>query len=136
MPKFTRTLRVAVLEAAIPAECPQCITDVHTAAASLGLFASTGIRRSSAQSGAGRNFSTKLAEERERVHRWLGLLKTGPKKFLHDLDLVFQNFKSYRRHSGARPKAENPKSITPVCGYGFRARRCAAPRNDEARQFQ
>ncbi len=30
-----------------------------------------------------------------------------------------------------RAKGAGPESITPVCDYGFRARRFAAPRNDE-----
>jgi hypothetical protein len=29
-----------------------------------------------------------------------------------------------------RAEGAGPESITPVCEYGFRARRCAAPRND------
>src|SRR2546430_6977288 len=33
---------------------------------------------------------------------------------------------------GEARRAESPESITPVCGYGFRVRRFAAPRNDGA----
>src|SRR5215471_17055497 len=40
------------------------------------------------------------------------------------------NHIQYVGHSGARPKAASPESITPAGGYGFRARRFAAPRND------
>src|SRR5580693_1819203 len=35
------------------------------------------------------------------------------------------------RHSGARAKRGSPESIPTVRGYGFRARRFAAPRNDD-----
>src|SRR5262245_55994156 len=41
-----------------------------------------------------------------------------------------RNEDSLRRHSGARAKRGSPESIFTVRGYGFRARHCAAPRND------
>jgi hypothetical protein len=40
-------------------------------------------------------------------------------------------FESYvLRHSGARPQAEHPESITTIGGYGFRVRDFVAPRKD------
>jgi hypothetical protein len=50
----------------------------------------------------------------------------------NDLVKQFQDSNHMWRHSGARPKAESPESITTGRGYGFRARRFAAPRNDGA----
>jgi hypothetical protein len=43
----------------------------------------------------------------------------------------FQDSNHMPCHPGARPKAASPGSITKVRGYGFRARRFAAPRNDQ-----
>ena len=62
-----------------------------------------------------------------------------PVRRIDDQDIVkqhlnrrFQNSNHIRRHSRARPKAENPESSNPPTEpTGFRARRYAAPRNDE-----
>ena len=43
---------------------------------------------------------------------------------------VLRRLSSLGCHSGARAQRGSPESIIPVCGYGFRARRFAAPRND------
>jgi hypothetical protein len=61
------------------------------------------------------------------------VFKPAPRK--GNLVQRFQNSNHMRRHPGARPEAENPGSITPVRGYGFRVRRFAAPRNDEPGWF-